>query len=99
MTQGSQIIPSVKTARQPQRQRGVVRFQHLLDSAEYLLSMPPDRDLSLASDRNFSVRESAAKGLARYVHVTEAVKILSHLVSDRHRTVREAAALALGGRI
>lgn len=48
MTQGTQITPSVKTARQPQRQRGVVRFEHLLDSAEYLLSMPPDRDLSLA---------------------------------------------------
>jgi AcrR family transcriptional regulator len=34
--------------RQPQRKRGVARFQHLLDATETLLAKQPDSDISLA---------------------------------------------------
>lgn len=37
-----------KKVRKPQRKRGLIRFEHLLDSTEALLSELPDSDLSLS---------------------------------------------------
>ncbi len=36
-----------ETGRKPQRKRGFIRFEHLLDSAEILLTEQPDTDISL----------------------------------------------------
>lgn len=43
-----QIQNQVSRIRQPQRRRGVVRFERLLDGAERLLSEQPERDVNLS---------------------------------------------------
>ncbi|MAM24601.1 MAG: hypothetical protein CML55_04345 [Rhodobacteraceae bacterium] len=45
---GRMIESQGERVRQPQRKRGVIRFEHLLDATETLLTKWPDSDISLA---------------------------------------------------
>lgn len=48
MTRKSQPTGHSADVRKPQRHRGVLRFEHLLDATETLLTAHPDRDISLS---------------------------------------------------